>query len=98
MLIGLFANVQRDADGVVTSASWAPDGALNGLFYGGGATQLVTQFLVAAIAIAISGVMTLIIGYALKATIGLRPSEEEEVEGLDITGHGERGYHMTENL
>ena len=37
VLIGLFANVTRDADGVVTSDSWAPDGALDGLFYGAAA-------------------------------------------------------------
>ena len=36
VLIGFFANVTRDADGVATSSTWAPDGALNGLFYGGG--------------------------------------------------------------
>ena len=53
VLIGLFANVTRDADGVVTSSTWAPDGALNGLFYGGGATQLATQFVVALIAIVV---------------------------------------------
>src|SRR6478609_2959662 len=35
VLIGFFANVTRDADGAVTSYTWAPDGALNGLFYGG---------------------------------------------------------------
>ena len=58
VLIGLFANVTRDADGAVTSYTWAPDGALNGLFYGGGLTQLATQTVVAIIAILISGVMT----------------------------------------
>ena len=47
VLIGFFANVTRDADGVVTSYTWAPDGALNGLFYGGGCTQLATQTVVA---------------------------------------------------
>jgi Amt family ammonium transporter len=43
------------------------------------------------LAISITG--TVILGYALKFTIGLRPSEEDEESGLDITGHGERGYH-----
>ena len=36
VLIGLFANVTCAADGVVTSYTWAPVGALNGRFYGGG--------------------------------------------------------------
>jgi Amt family ammonium transporter len=36
------------------------------------------------------------LAYALKATIGLRPSEEDEEIGLDLTDHGERGYHTGE--
>ena len=40
---------------------------------------------------------TLAIGYALKFTIGLRPTEEDEEIGLDLSDHGERGYHTTEH-
>jgi Amt family ammonium transporter len=32
----------------------------------------------------------------VKALIGLRPSQEDEETGLDLTDHGERGYHMGE--
>jgi len=39
---------------------------------------------------------TAVLGYALKATIGLRPSAENEEAGLDVSDHGERGYHLTE--
>ena len=35
---------------------------------------------------------TAILGYAIKAVIGLRPSDEDEETGLDLTDHGERGY------
>jgi Amt family ammonium transporter len=94
VLIGLFANVARDADGAVTSYTWAPDGALNGLFYGGGLTQLATQTVVAIIAILISGVMTVIIGLALKYTMGWRIPAEHEVEGVDVTTHGEAAYDL----
>ena len=94
VLIGLFANVTRDADGAVTSYTWAPDGALNGLFYGGGFTQLATQTVVAVIAILISGVMTILIGLALKYTMGWRIPEEHEVEGIDVTTHGEAAYDL----
>jgi Amt family ammonium transporter len=38
-------------------------------------------------------VATAIIAYALKATIGLRPTEEDEARGLDISDHGEEGYN-----
>lgn len=36
---------------------------------------------------------TLIAGFAVKATIGLRVHEEDEVNGLDISEHGERAYN-----
>ena len=36
---------------------------------------------------------TVIIGFIVKATIGLRPSEEVETVGLDLSEHGEEGYH-----
>jgi Amt family ammonium transporter len=37
---------------------------------------------------------TLVIAYLIKATMGLRVSEHEESEGLDLTVHGEQGYHL----
>jgi Amt family ammonium transporter len=37
-------------------------------------------------------VATAIIAYIVKAVIGLRPSEEAERQGLDISEHGEEGY------
>ena len=36
---------------------------------------------------------TIIIAYITKALVGLRPTEEVEVAGLDIAEHGEEGYH-----
>ncbi len=94
ILIGLFANVPRGADGVATTSTWAPDGALDGLFYGGGATQLATQTIVALIAVGMSGVITLIIGLALKFTMGWRIADEDETEGVDVTTHGESAYDI----
>jgi Amt family ammonium transporter len=35
---------------------------------------------------------TLIILKIVDLTVGLRVSEEEEVQGLDLTQHGEEGY------
>ncbi len=94
ILIGFFANVPRDAEGVATTSTWAPDGALDGLFYGGGATQLATQTIVALIAVVMSGVLTLIIGLILKYTMGWRIREEHEIEGVDVTTHGESAYDI----
>ena len=39
-----------------------------------------------------SGVVTFIIFQIIKATIGLRPTQDQEREGLDTAEHGERGY------
>lgn len=39
---------------------------------------------------------TLAIGLAVKAIVGLRPTIEDEETGLDLTDHGERGYHLGE--
>jgi len=47
--------------------------------------------------IALAAVATTVIGYALKATIGLRPNEEDEEIGLDLSDHGEQGYHTNEH-
>ncbi|HVU01215.1 MAG TPA: ammonium transporter [Polyangiaceae bacterium] len=40
---------------------------------------------------------TVVLAYVIKAVLGLRPSEEDEETGLDLSDHGERGYHMEEN-
>lgn len=44
------------------------------------------------ITIVIALVSTAILAYLVKAVIGLRPTEEQEAQGLDITDHGEDGY------
>jgi Amt family ammonium transporter len=87
VLIGLFANVGENVNG-----TWYPDGALNGLFYGGGVTQLITQVIVALFAIVFSGILTAVIARAIKATMGLRITESDEVSGIDLATHGETAY------
>lgn len=64
----------------------------NGLFYGGGAGQLIAQLVGVAAAFAWAFPMSMIIFLSIKYTIGLRASEHEELEGLDITEHGMYGY------
>ena len=63
-----------------------------GLFNGGGAEQLGTQFIGAISYVAWAAVTTAIVLGILKATIGLRVSEEVETKGLDITEHGEKVF------
>jgi Amt family ammonium transporter len=40
-----------------------------------------------------SVVATAIIAFIVKAVVGLRPTEEVEIAGLDLAEHGEEGYH-----
>jgi Amt family ammonium transporter len=56
-------------------------------------TQLVTQITAVAVTLFWSGLVSAALFLALKYTIGLRPSAEVEVEGLDINEHGERAYN-----
>ena len=63
-----------------------------GLFYGGGIDQLLVQLLMAAIILVWVVVCTGVLFGVLKATIGLRVTAEEEIEGLDVLEHGLQGY------
>ncbi len=66
----------------------APESTLSGLFYGGGFKLLGTQILgIVAIMVWTAVTMTIVFS-AIKATIGLRVSEEEEIVGLDSMEHG----------
>jgi Amt family ammonium transporter len=65
-----------------------------GLIYGGGLDQLAMQLVMVLIVIAWVGITSFILFGALKATMGLRVSEEEEVTGLDVAEHGSAGYGL----
>ena len=55
--------------------------------------QVWTQLKAVLITIVWSGVVSLVAYKIVDMTIGLRVSEEDEREGLDITSHGETAYH-----
>lgn len=63
-----------------------------GLFYGGGFHQLGVQVLGVVGTFVFVAVLSFIILYVMKVTIGLRVTEEEELMGLDISEHGTYGY------
>ena len=65
-----------------------------GLFDGGGTEQLIKQIIGAGAVLGYSFIATLIIGYAIDKTIGLRVSKEVEVEGIDLKLHAESAYEM----
>lgn len=83
--VGLFATA--DAPGcqdLIDSGSMVGEG----LFYGGGVDQLLTQLLGFVTVAAWAAICMVIVFVVIKATIGLRASKEEEILGLDITEHG----------
>ncbi len=69
---------------------------LTGVFCkaGAGAAQFGSQAISVAITAVYAGVVTAVIVAILKATIGIRADEEEELQGLDTTHHGEAGYNI----
>lgn len=56
--------------------------------------QVTTQFEAVLITLVWSGLVSAVLFFVIDKTLGLRPTEEAEREGLDITEHGERAYNM----
>jgi Amt family ammonium transporter len=81
LLIGLFAT------------DHAPAG-VNGLFYHGGTTQLKRQAIGAFAVMGYSFFVTLVIAYLLHLIMGFRISEDDELEGIDISEHAESAYEL----
>jgi len=69
--------------GPLSATDASPDGSP------GGMAQLILQCKGVAATIVYSGIGTLILLYITKALVGLRVTEDEEREGLDISLHGE---------
>jgi Amt family ammonium transporter len=57
------------------------------------AGQVMTQVWAVGTTVLWTAVVSAILFYGLKITMGLRPAEDAEREGLDITEHGERAYN-----
>jgi Amt family ammonium transporter len=55
--------------------------------------QLITQIKAVGVTLLWSGIGSAILFFIIDKTIGLRPSKEVEMEGLDLAEHGERAYH-----
>jgi Amt family ammonium transporter len=88
LLTGIFAAstvnpIFKDAQG-----NTLPSGVIEG-----NAHQLLNQLVGVLIAWGLAIVGTLIILKVVDLTIGLRVSEEQEIQGLDLSQHGEEGYY-----
>ena len=85
LAIGLIATVTANAAGA------------DGLFFGGGTTQLNRQ-LIAIVAVALfSFTATWLIASLIQKTIGFRVYRDDELTGLDTTFHAESAYDITGN-
>jgi Amt family ammonium transporter len=85
LLTGVFARNSANANLAVNLKDYVKDSL---------AQPLVLEQLKAiglTLVLAIAG--TTLIAYLVKALVGLRPSEEEESVGLDLSNHGEEGYN-----
>ncbi len=80
------------ATGLFASKAINPNAA-DGLFFGN-AAQLGIQIVAVAVTIVYSLVVSLILLYIIKAFMGLRVADDEEVAGVDTSVHGEAGYNL----
>jgi Amt family ammonium transporter len=90
ILTGVFVNPALGGAGVV---DYAMNGGAGGTADYVFATQVWAQIKGVIVTVIWTAVVSFIAMYIVKATIGLRPTEAEEREGLDITSHGERAYN-----
>ena len=88
MLNGIWGTIAVGLFATETAPGFSVAGIGEGLFYGGGFTQLGKQ-LGGMLITALWAVVTIYLAFLIiKKTIGLRVSEEEEITGLDTVEHG----------
>ena len=89
LVCGIFGTL---AVGLFAQAEFTPNTTGNGLFFGGGAGLLMAQLAgILGVGVFVF-VISMIFWQILKATIGIRVSAEEEIEGLDVGEHGNIAY------
>ena len=81
LLLGFFAD-----------AAINPAVTNEGVFLGGGGSLLWDQIVASVVTLAYSFLVSLVIGLAIDATIGLRVDDAAEDEGLDLSQHAEVAY------
>jgi len=85
LAIGLMATITANAAGA------------DGLFFGGGTTQLDRQVIAIVVVALFSFAATWLIATAIQKTIGFRAYRDDELTGLDTTYHAESAYDITGN-
>jgi Amt family ammonium transporter len=90
-LTGVLATAKSGNANITDAGAAAKANGLAKLVANGG--LWVEQLKAIGITLVLAVVGTIIIGYIVKAVIGLRPAPEVETSGLDLAEHGEEGYH-----
>jgi Amt family ammonium transporter len=89
LVCGVFGTL---AVGLFAQAEFTPDTTGDGLFFGGGVGLLMAQLAgIAGVGVFVF-VLSTVFWQILKATVGIRVSAEEEMEGLDVGEHGNVAY------
>ncbi len=89
LLTGVFASQAVNAVYKDSNGNALPVGLIDG-----NAHQLLNQFVGVAIAWVLAIVGTLVILKIVNVVVGLRVAPEHEVQGLDLSQHGEEGYNL----
>jgi Amt family ammonium transporter len=82
LLLGFFADKSVNALGA------------DGVFFGGGGSLLGDQFVAVIATIVYSFVVSLVLAKVIDLVIGLRVTDEDEVQGLDLSQHAETAYNL----
>jgi Amt family ammonium transporter len=82
LLLGFFADLKVNPAG------------FDGVFNGGGTSLLTDQLVAVGATLLYSGVVSLVLALVVQAVVGLRTTDEEEDEGLDISQHAEQAYSL----
>lgn len=78
--------------GLFAQDKFIPNTTGDGLFFGGGTTLLVSQLTGIVAVGAFTFIVSYVLWYLIKLVFGVRVSEREEYEGLDIGEHGMEAY------
>ncbi|ALC06250.1 putative ammonia channel [Corynebacterium deserti GIMN1.010] len=74
---------------LATDAGWFTGGGSDGF------KLFIVQIVIALVAMVFAGIVTAVIAYILKATMGWRVDDEVEQQGIDFNEHGESAYDTT---
>lgn len=93
LLTGVFANSAVNTVFKDPSGAALPSGLIEG-----NPKQVLNQLIASLVAIVLGCVASFIILKIVDLTVGVRVTGEDEMNGLDITQHGEEGYNLDSDM